>query len=327
MGVPFPRGLDKRTRLFFVVVLMALVGHWGCTVRLSPSPREPRGGNEIPHFSYDKAKLQPRIHRVKDEESYWIEKVTFPSSMALHWVTAYHYVQKAGENPPTIIILPILAGNYFLSKNSARYLARRGFSCLRFERTVNPLDAEKGLRHTEMVLRHGIIDIRRAIDWLAEGNGGNSNRIGVLGISMGATVAALALEVDPRISSAAIVLGGGDIAAILATSREDRVVRFREGVMRAKGMGLDQFLEEATRRMCPVDPLRYASRAAPKNILMVKARFDRVIPAPCSEKLWKAMGRPTWISIPTGHYSSALFLWYIRHRVLTHFRQGFGMKG
>lgn len=223
--------ISNLRRLFFVLLLTTMWRAWSCTISLNPSPREPLCEPEIPHFSYGMPELQPRVYRVKDEKTHWIEKITFPSSMVPSWVTAYHYVQKAGENPPTIIILPILGGDYFFSQNCARYLARRGFSCLRFERTANPLDAEKGLYHTEMVLRHGIIDIRRAIDWLVESGEGNVNRIGVLGISMGAIVAALALEVEPRIGSAAILLGGGDIATILATSSEDLVVRFREGVM------------------------------------------------------------------------------------------------
>jgi hypothetical protein len=139
-------------------------------------------------------------------------------------------------------------------------------------------------------------------------------------------VAALALEVEPRINSAAILLAGGDIARILATSKENLVVRFRAGVMRTSGINLQQFQEEATRILAPVDPLTYASRGDPKSILMVNARFDRVVPHSCSEKLWEALGRPLWIRIPTGHDSSALFLPYLRYRILKHFREAFAGK-
>ncbi len=304
-------------------LMMALMG---CVVRHDPSPEKPHPSLEIPLFSYERDELQPRIERLKEENTFRVEKVTFPSSLVPHLVTAYHYTQKSGENPPTIIILPVLGGNYLFSKNCARYLARHGFCCLRFERTVNPLDAEKGLIHTEMALRRAVIDIRRSIDWLGQRSDGNQNRIGVLGISMGAIVAALALEVEPRINSAAILLAGGDIATILATSKENLVVRFRAGVMRTSGINLQQFQEEATRILAPVDPLTYASRGDPKSILMVNARFDRVVPHSCSEKLWEALGRPLWIRIPTGHDSSALFLPYLRYRILKHFREAFAGK-
>jgi dienelactone hydrolase len=310
----------------FTVCLMVVV-LTGCTVNHEPSPRKPTPFPEAPRFSYEREEIQPRVLRIEEEDPFRVEKVAFPSSMVPHSVTAYHYVRKSGETPPTIIILPILAGDYFFSKNCARYLARRGFSCLRFERTANPLEAEKGLAHTEMVFRHAIIDIRRAMDWLGQTGGSNSNRIGIVGISMGAIVAALTLEVEPRISAAAILLGGGDIATILATSREKLVVQFREEVMRTEAIGLEQFREEATRILVPVDPLAYAPGGDPRNILMVNARFDRVIPPPCSEKLWEALGRPLWIRIPTGHYSAALFLPYLRYRILKHFRKVFAEEG
>ncbi len=311
------KGLLSMLMIWLIIVLM------GCTVRHDLSPKKPHPFFEIPLFSYEREELQPLVKRCKEKNTFRIEKVTFPSSLVPHWVTAYHYIQKSGENPPTIIVLPILGGNYFFSKSCARYLARHGFSCLRFERTANPLDPEKGLIHTEMALRHAIIDIRRSIDWLGRRGSGNLNRIGVLGISMGAIVAALAMEVEPRINAAAILLAGGDIATILATSKEHMVVQFRAGVMSTHGIDLQQFQKEASRILAPVDPLTYASRSDPKYILMVNARFDRVVPPPCSEKLWKALGRPLWIRIPTGHDSSALFFPYLRYRVLKHFKEAF----
>jgi pimeloyl-ACP methyl ester carboxylesterase len=299
----------------------------GCTMSHEPSPRKSTPFAEVPRFRYEREELRPRVQRAEEENAFRVQKVAFASSMAPHSVTAYHYVRKSGKTPPTIIILPILAGDYFFSKNCARYLARKGFSCLRFERTANPLEAEKGLAHTEMVFRHAIIDIRRAMDWLDQTGGGNSNRIGIVGISMGAIVAALTLEVEPRISAAAILLGGGDVATILATSRENVVVKFREELMRAHRIGLGHFREEATRILVPIDPLAYAPRMDPRNILMVNARFDKVIPPPCSEKLWEVLGRPPWIRIPTGHYSAALFLPYLRYRILKHFRKVFAERG
>lgn len=310
-----------------VLILLLIALLTGCTMSHEPSPRKSTPFAEIPRFSYEREELRPRVQRIEQENAFRVEKVTFPSSMAPHSVTAYHYVQKSGETLPTIIILPILAGDYFFSKNCARYLARKGFSCLRFERTVNPLEAEKGLVHTEMVFRHAIIDIRRAMDWLGQRGGGDSNRIGIVGISMGAIVAALTVEIEPRINAAAILLGGGDVATILAISREKLVVQFRDGLMRAHGIGLEHFQEEATRILVPIDPLTYAPRVHPRNILMVNARFDRVIPSPCSEKLWEALGRPLWIRIPTGHYSSALLLPYLRYRIFKHFRKVFAEEG
>jgi hypothetical protein len=222
--------------------------------------------------------------------------------------------------------MPILGGTYYLSKDLAQYLVEGGFTCLRFERMADPLDAKRGLPHVEKCLRYAIIDLRRGIDWLVEVNGRDPNRIGVVGISMGAITAALALGVERRIGAAAIVLGGGDIANILTTSTERDVVRFRQDVMEARGLSLEQFHREATRLMTPVDPLTYASRTDPKQILLVNAYFDQVIPYDSSERLWEAMGRPLSITLPTGHYTAALYLWYIRYRIYFHLVECFGIE-
>jgi dienelactone hydrolase len=313
------------TPFFSLLILIGVVLQAGCTVKRTAPAEKTRPESDISYFRYQKERLTPQIERFQDEETYWIEKVSFSSSMDSSEMTGYYYHPKTTDNPPTILIIPVLGGGYYFSKSSARYLVKRGMSCLRFERTTDPLDPQKGLHHTETVLRHAIIDIRRVVDWVVQRNPGNSTPIGVMGISMGAIVAALALQVEPRIGAGALILGGADIAAILAWSREDRVVRFREAVMQASRMSLDEFHDEAARIMVPVDALTYRGRADPNRILMVNGLFDRVIPSSSSKNLWEAMGRPLWFQMPTGHYSAALLLWHIRYRTFLHFQKVFAM--
>ena len=110
--------MENRTRKTFPSVLLTwlMMVSMGCVVRHDPSPEKPHTSLEIPLFSYERKGIQPRLQRIKEENTFWIKKVTFPGSLVPHWVTAYHYIQKSGENPPTIIVLPILGGNYFFSK-------------------------------------------------------------------------------------------------------------------------------------------------------------------------------------------------------------------
>lgn len=296
-----------------------------CTIKYRPQRREGRARKEIPYFLYENKGVLPQVKGIQGPGSHVLEKIAFPSSMRPYRVRGYLYYPRSGALPPTILIIPILAGSYSFSRHMAEYLVDRGFSCLRFERTAPPLDPARGLGHTQRLLRHGIIDIRRTVDWLAQRNGPHSPPVGIMGISMGAVVAALAVEVEPRIRAAAMILGGGDIATILTRSREDLLVQFRERIMATRALGLDQFQELAQDLMRPVDPLTYASRVDPHQILMVNARFDRVIPYENSRRLWEAMGRPRWIRLPTGHYTAVLYLPYIRYRTLHHFREVFAM--
>src|SRR5206468_3012767 len=58
----------------------------------------------------------------------------------------------------------------------------------------------------------------------------------------------------------------------------------------------------------PVEPLNFAKRIDPKSCLMINAGQDEVIPKTATRELWKAVGSPTLLWMPTGHYSCVLFL-------------------
>jgi hypothetical protein len=45
-------------------------------------------------------------------------------------------------------------------------------------------------------------------------------------------------------------------------------------------------------------------------VLLVSARFDRVIAPERTRALWQAMGRPRWLVVPTGHYQLVPYFWW-----------------
>jgi hypothetical protein len=47
---------------------------------------------------------------------------------------------------------------------------------------------------------------------------------------------------------------------------------------------------------------------AGRNVLMLNARNDEVIPYACTEQLWEAFGRPPIFWYEAGHYSAMLYL-------------------
>jgi hypothetical protein len=48
----------------------------------------------------------------------------------------------------------------------------------------------------------------------------------------------------------------------------------------------------------------------------VRAAFDRTMPSRNSSFLWECLGRPKRITLPTEHYTSALFLPWITGRIV-----------
>jgi uncharacterized lipoprotein YddW (UPF0748 family) len=85
-----------------------------------------------------------------------------------------------------------------------------------------------------------------------------------------------------------------------------------------------QLYDEASRMIGGVDPLALAARLDPKRILHVSPWFDQVVPYDLATRWWEAAGRPRRIGIPTGHYSSGFFTFYIHRKCVEHFRAMFG---
>lgn len=52
-----------------------------------------------------------------------------------------------------------------------------------------------------------------------------------------------------------------------------------------------------------IDPLAYAKFVDPSRIVMMEAMFDRALPKSTREILWKHLGKPKRIKVPSSHVS------------------------
>ena len=64
------------------------------------------------------------------------------------------------------------------------------------------------------------MNIKRGLRWLREQPQVDASRIGIMGISLGAMLSALMIELEPDIRAAVLFLGGGNLAGIFQTSKE-----------------------------------------------------------------------------------------------------------
>ena len=67
-----------------------------------------------------------------------------------------------------------------------------------------------------------------------------------------------------------------------------------------------------------VDPLTYADRIDPRDVLLVSGRCDRVVRPQHTRNLWQALGQPSWTRYPAGHYQLAPFFWWAVGRGANH---------
>jgi hypothetical protein len=227
-----------------------------------------------------------------------------------------HYVPQGGA-AAAVIVLPIWRGGVLLGERIvAAHLATRGY-----EAAILPLPwqfqrAEPGvgsgswtvsgdLDRTKAAMEQALADVRALTDWLrarAEVRDGN---VGVLGISLGAHVAAGAYQLDERLRAAVIVMAGGDPASMVwAASKETRGIK-RELV--ARGVTLEN-LREMLRPLDPaaaLGPQPYPGFPRHGGVLMVNGTRDTVIPPANARILHRALGEPEIVWLPVDHYSMA----------------------
>ena len=267
------------------------------------------------YFVHRELSEDPVVIETDRDEDYIVQKLRFPS------FTAYFYDPAESKPSPGIIVLPISNGNYH-AEQMARYLASNGYACLRFKTRKEILrvsDTEDPLHEFETRLRAYILDIFQGIDWLSGHPAVDDSQIGLVGLSLGAITGSIVSGIDSRIKASVFILGGGDLAGILASSNERSVKKVRISIEKKGGLTRRQVEEKLNQELHLFDPIRYASRKDPSKILMINALLDRVIKRKHTLSLWEAWGKPPMIQLPVGHYLAILFLPYAKHKTLQHF--------
>lgn len=224
-------------------------------------------------------------------------------------------VARAARATIGIVILPITGGNYDVSIMFAEDLVRAGFTVLRCERRAEWLfsegDGNGEALEPKDIARLGeqyLLDVARAIEWFAENGGVDPDRIGMLGISLGAIFSSRVAAVNPRIKAAVLLIGGAGLPGILASADDREIKQYRAALAARHGVSeaeLAPLFEEA---LTSLDNEAYVSTLDPRTTLMVSGMFDAVVRPRFARRLWEAAHRPRHRRLPCGHYSTVVFV-------------------
>ena len=256
----------------------------------------------------------------KSEESRFLGKVRvsnilFPSpintpSEENNTVHCEYFAPVGTGKRPGVIVLHILGGDFELSRVICRTLATTGTGALfvkmpyygpRRDRTSNRRMISASPAETVEGMTQAVMDIRRAVTWLESRQEIDTNELGIVGISLGGIVGSLSASIEPRFARACLVLAGGDFGLLAFESAELEDLR-------SNWAGPDVSIDDVRAMLKPIDPITYADRLKGREILMMNAKFDEVIPRKCTEALWKRCGEPEIVWWDAGHYTAALFL-------------------
>ena len=217
-----------------------------------------------------------------------------------------------GRQHPAALVFHIIGpGDFFLlERQQCRTLAEHGVTALYFHLPFygrrGGADGPYAMLTSPALFRQSLsqalADTRRAVDVLLSFPDVSPAKLGAVGVSLGSLMAANALAADTRLTRGMMILGGGDLPAIINNQvPETRAIRrFLAAMPEPQRFA---FVQE----LLAYDPLTLAPRlrhlARQGRLRMINAERDQVIPPDCSRKLAERLGcTPLWLP-GADHYS------------------------
>jgi dienelactone hydrolase len=264
-------------------------------------------------FAYNSTRLSFHSEPLPSPPAWTEWMVTFPSQVPSDYpenqtVYAHFYEPKQPRGPAVIVLHVLKTRHGSLGLALCRRLAGHGIAALLVELPYHMHRTPSGHLSGGLFLRpdpdalvracvQSVVDVRCAVDFLASRPGIDPQRIGLVGMSLGAVVAFLVVRVEDRLSVAVCLLGSADPAYVLWHSE---LVGDVKDALRAKGYSQS----DLRRLLAPIDALEYPPRARPCALLMINGLHDWVMPGAAVERTWEGFGRPDRILINSGHFTA-----------------------
>jgi dienelactone hydrolase len=216
----------------------------------------------------------------------------------------------SGPGPfPACVVLDILQGDALIARAEALWLAQHGVAGMVVYMahygprrpagsTVRLLSTDIG--RTIHAVQQTVQDVRCAFAWLATRTEIDSNKLGLVGTSLGSLVGAVVAANEPRVKNVCLMLGGGGL--VDAYYDHPKAKQYLPIVEALGGKAVMKAL------IGSVDPLTYAERLKEKNLLMVCASRDDVVPPKAAMALWEATGKQRIVWIDSTHVGAAMHM-------------------
>ena len=272
-------------------------------------------------FAYEAGEIRAELGLVRENSTYRVFEGRFDPAIAGSDddtpITFEYYEQIGKDKAPVVLVLPILNGQKHVVRPFATYFADNGHNAVIVD-TVQRKTLLEDMLQPEEAIRRTTIRHRRVLDWIDTMPNIDNSKVAVFGASLGGFNALFVTAADERIRASALALVAGDLPFVLTSSSEGRIIDAADGAMETLQTdrdGLRRYLEAHI----DSDPLGLARHIDPERVLLVLAKFDDAVHYEKQLQLQQAMGNPESITLPTGHVTTAAYLFYLRSRVLEFF--------
>jgi len=258
------------------------------------------------------------------------------------------YYQPPGKNPAPLMILIHGMGDFSLTplKPIARALARHGIASFILQMVFHSSRQPEAVRQRFPELspeewlegyRTSVIEVRQIADWAAGRPELDARKIGLVGISLGGFISAIAMGIDRRIKAGVLIVAGGNSAKVNRFSRHATTRRYKRAseaeylellnhYQRYRDEVAAKGFENATpeRPSYLTDPATFAFFLRGRPLLLLNARWDEAVPKEATLDLWESSGRPQIVWFPASH--AGIWLWYpvIQHKITRFLDSAFG---
>ena len=276
-------------------------------------------------FAYEAGEIRAELGLVRENSTYRVFESSFGPAIAGSDddtpITFEYYEQIGTDKAPVVLVLPILNGQKQVVRPFATYFADNGYHAVIVD-TLQRKTLLEDMLQPEEAIRRTTIRHRRVLDWVDTMPNIDKRKVAVFGASLGGFNALFVTAADERISASALALVAGDLPFVLTNSSEGKIIDAADGAMETLQTdrdGLRRYLEAHI----DSDPLGLARYIDPERVLLVLAKFDDAVHYEKQLELQLAMGNPESITLPTGHVTTAAYLFYLRSRVLAFFDRKF----
>jgi len=275
-------------------------------------------------FAHEPQEFAYRLEPLRMFGDVSIHHLSFPSpgpSRVREALTVHgEYFRPAGKGPfPSVVVLHILNGRFYVARLVASSLARRGVASLIIQlpyygdrRPPGKIDlSDAQLSDVTDAIRQAVRDIRRGAAWLRARPENRS--VGIVGVSLGSFFAQAAAGADGGFDRCAFVLGGAALSdALYSGSKEGRGAR--------RLLSEHGWTEEQVRAaLHPLEPLAVAQGVPREGVLMINCKADEVVPTESTARYWEAVGKPEIVWYDGGHYALMRHVGDVLKRLGDHF--------
>lgn len=197
---------------------------------------------------------------------------------------------KSGERVPCVIFLYGIGQNARFFDTIGPVFASAGFALAMPEQFHRGERRKQGvgILHEALALRERtsriVPETRRLVDLLSRMPEIDAERIALIGVSYGGLAASSVLAHEPRITSAALVMAGGNLPRLLGSMSKSLKPDSRV-LAPAAASAAAWFFK-------PFEPLNYIAQVSPRPLLFLDLENDEVVDPACGEILFQTAREP-----------------------------------